>query len=48
LVHQLAHTTPRTGEWEQCYRALQNQARRTLAALTSDHLNLIGATAKKE
>ncbi len=47
LVRQLAHTTPRAGEWEQCYRALQNQARRTMATLASDHLDLIGAPAKK-
>ncbi|MGO4870488.1 MAG: hypothetical protein ACLPGW_07720 [Roseiarcus sp.] len=27
LVRKLAFTTPREGEWEQCYRALQNEAR---------------------
>lgn len=31
LVRQLAFTTPRKGEWERSYRALQDQARRTLA-----------------
>jgi hypothetical protein len=36
LVRQLAHTTPREGEWERTYRALQAHARRTLAALGSD------------
>jgi hypothetical protein len=36
LVRQLAHTTPRKGEWERTYRALQARARRTLAALGSD------------
>ena len=36
LVRQLAHTTPRNGEWERTYRALQTSARRTLAALGSD------------
>jgi hypothetical protein len=36
LVHRLARTTPHEGEWERSYRALQNQARRLLAALASD------------
>ena len=36
LARRLAWTTPRDGEWEHSYRALQNQARRTLAALASD------------
>lgn len=36
LVSQLAHTTPREGEWERTYRALQARARRTLAALAGD------------
>ena len=31
LVRQLAMTTPRTGEWERSYRALQARARLTLA-----------------
>jgi hypothetical protein len=30
LVRQLAHTTPREGEWERTYRALQERARRAL------------------
>jgi len=31
LVRQLACTTPRKGQWESSYRALQNQARRAVA-----------------
>jgi uncharacterized protein YigA (DUF484 family) len=34
ITRQLARTTPRTGEWEHSYRALQQRARRMLA-LTS-------------
>jgi len=33
LVRQLAHTTPRKGEWERTYRALQARAQRTLKVL---------------
>ena len=33
LVRRLASTTPRKGEWEQSYRALQAQARALLATL---------------
>lgn len=33
LVRQLALTNPRSGQWEQCYRAMQGQARRLLATL---------------
>jgi len=29
----LALTNPRSGQWEQCYRAMQGQARRLLATL---------------
>jgi hypothetical protein len=36
LVRQLAHTTPRKGECDRTYRALQANARRTLAALAND------------
>ena len=36
LVRQLARTTPREGEWERSYRALQDQARRALAAFAAD------------
>lgn len=36
LVRQLARTTPREGEWERSYRALQDQARRAVAALATD------------
>lgn len=35
VVRQLAITTPRNGEWERSYRALQEQARHALAGLTS-------------
>ncbi|MGC1816807.1 MAG: hypothetical protein WA900_04035 [Casimicrobiaceae bacterium] len=31
LVRQLAHTTPRAGEWERSFRTLQDHARRLLA-----------------
>lgn len=30
LLRQLAWTTPREGEWERSYRAIQEQARRVL------------------
>ena len=30
LVRQIANTTPRAGEWERTYRALQVRARQTL------------------
>jgi len=33
LVRQLAHATPRKGEWERSYRAVQARARRTLELL---------------
>ena len=36
VVRQLASTTPRGGEWERSYKALQSQARRALAE-RSDH-----------
>lgn len=36
LVRKFAWTTPRAGEWEHSYRALQEQARRLLAALASE------------
>jgi hypothetical protein len=36
LVRQLAHTTPREGEWEHTYRALQARARRMLEELADD------------
>ena len=32
LVRQLARTTPREGEWERSFKALQDQARRLLQA----------------
>jgi hypothetical protein len=36
LVRRLAVTNPRQGGWEHSYRALQQQARSTLAAIGSD------------
>jgi len=36
LVRQLAHTTPRKGECERTYAALQAHARRALAMLAGD------------
>ena len=36
LVRQFSCTTPREGEWERTYRALQVRSRRTLEALGSD------------
>ncbi len=35
VVRQLTATTPREGEWERSYKALQAQARRALSALAS-------------
>ena len=36
LVRRLAWTTPRGGEWEHSYRALQREARQLLSELVSD------------
>ena len=36
LVRQFVRTTPREGEWERSYRALQDQARRTLESLATE------------
>jgi plasmid stabilization system protein ParE len=36
VVRQLASTTPRKGEWERSYRALQEQARRVLPGLAAE------------
>lgn len=36
LVRQLAHTTPRKGEWERTYRALKARAQQTLETLTGN------------
>lgn len=36
LVRQLAHTTPREGEWERTYRALQAHAREMLKGLATN------------
>ena len=35
VVRQLACTTPRKGEWERSFRALQDQARRALSVLAT-------------
>ena len=37
LVRRLATITPRDGEWEHSYRALQEQARRALAGTNAAH-----------
>jgi len=36
LVRHIAHTTPRIGEWERAWRALQARARRTLEQAEND------------
>jgi hypothetical protein len=46
LVRRLALTTPRSGEWETCYRALQSEARRALASLPAEEM-LPGGKAPK-
>ncbi|MEO8849796.1 MAG: hypothetical protein ABI440_14350 [Casimicrobiaceae bacterium] len=33
LARKLAHTTPRDGQWDRSYRAMQDLARRALAAI---------------
>jgi hypothetical protein len=38
FLRRLVHTMPRDGEWERSYRALQEEARRTLAALAADEI----------
>ena len=40
LARKLAWTTPREGEWERSYRALQDQARQVLGGRASDALEL--------
>jgi hypothetical protein len=40
VVRQLAWTTPREGEWERGYRALQERARRLVKALTARDVEL--------
>lgn len=40
LVRQFACTTPREGEWERTYRALQAHARRALQALANDEQSM--------
>jgi hypothetical protein len=46
LVRKLAFTTPRESQWEQCYRALQKEARRATAALASEELGAVDAAVK--
>jgi hypothetical protein len=46
LVRQLAVTTPREGEWEQCYRALQSRARRTITELATEDVDLAASAEK--
>jgi hypothetical protein len=45
VVRQLAGTTPRGGEWERSYKALQIQARRALAAAPGEAPGLDGLAA---
>lgn len=33
IVHQIAHVTPRDGQWERSYRALQAKAREVVDAM---------------
>ncbi len=33
MLNRVVHSTPRSGQWERCYRALQEQARETIARL---------------
>lgn len=40
LVRQLAHITPRNGEWERTYLALQARALRTLEAVANDEQSI--------
>lgn len=42
LVRQLANVTPREGEWEHTYRALQADARSILAAFANDEQSVSG------
>jgi hypothetical protein len=34
LLNHFANTTPRAGQWERCFKALQNQAARCLSSLS--------------
>jgi len=36
LLQRIVHTKPHKGDWERSYLALQDQARRALAALAAD------------
>jgi len=33
MLNRVVRSTPRDGQWERCYRALQEQARETIAKL---------------
>ncbi len=47
LVAKLAHTTPRDGEWERSYLALQKQARLVMTALATEDRELAAPAAVK-
>ncbi|MFA5923696.1 MAG: hypothetical protein WC856_20785 [Methylococcaceae bacterium] len=42
IVRFIAHTTPHEGKWEESYRALQDQARRTLVVIGVDGVEKTG------
>src|ERR1039457_5595547 len=46
ITRQLARTTPRTGEWEHSYRALQQRARKMLGSISATPPRL--ASSKQE
>src|SRR5450755_3583235 len=46
ITRQLARTTPRTGEWEHSYRALQQRARKMLVSISATSPRL--ANSKQE
>ncbi len=45
LARLLALSNPRNGEWEKCYHAMQNQARRVLATLAAAEIKPGDSTA---
>jgi len=38
IVHQIAHVTPRDGQWERSYRALQIKAREAIDAIAQGRI----------
>ena len=44
FARTIAHTTPRNGEWERSYRALQEQARHLLGTMSATHTNATEAS----